>query len=282
MAVAVAVLAAGSAHAVDIQPMDWTPAPSGTHALSFYSFLGENDGVNLGGARLEGSLNSTVVMPRYTYYFEMGGKPALFSVVAPMGSLHNGSLAGASLDSVKSFGDMSVVAATWLVNNPDQRQYLAFAGYLHVPTGEYNPSRALNLGSDRFGATLQLGGQTALSEKFTIEGTLDATFFAANDNANASGATLTQDTSYSLQTWLSYHATPATTLSVGYAAYGGGEQYLDDVATGFNGKKQQVRLGVTHWLKPDVGLYGQINHDFGVDGGFIQDTSAVFRIAKLF
>lgn len=59
MAVAVAVLAAGSAHAVDIQPMDWTPAPSGTHALSFYSFLGENDGVNLGGARLEGSLNSS-------------------------------------------------------------------------------------------------------------------------------------------------------------------------------------------------------------------------------
>jgi len=273
---------AGPALAVDVQPKDWVPAPDGTSAVALYWLMGKNDGISLNGERIEASLDSQILVPRGVHYFEFSDRPAALSVVMPFGRLSGGSIAGADLPDASGLANITVSAASWFVNNPEKQQYMALAAYLTIPTGEYRPDRVLNLGTDRFSVALQLGGHTALTDKLSFEGTLDIEIFASNDNANAAGQTLEQDPAYSLQTWLSYQVDPTLTLSAGYANYKGGEQKLDGMETGFKSDRQQARLGVTKWINPTLSVYGQINHDFDVDGGFRQDTSAVFRIAKFF
>lgn len=275
-------LAAGTAQAIDIQPMDWTPLKAGTSIAALYVLHGRNDGVTLNGNEIDGKLTTTFALPRLAHYFELGGRPAAVSMILPFGKLSDGEIGGAGLNAPSGVGDMIISGGTWLVNNPEKRQYVVLAGYLKLPTGKYDASKALNLGSDRMSVALQLGSQTAISEKLTLEGTIDAEFFASNDNADGAGATGKTDPLYSFQGYLTYQAAPTTFVSAGYAAYKGGEQSVGGIETGFKSDRQQVRLGVTTFLKPTTTLFGEVTHDFDVKGGFQQDTGVMIRLAHFF
>ncbi|RQP08156.1 MAG: transporter [Paracoccus sp. BP8] len=275
-------LAAGTAQAIDIQPMDWTPLPAGTSIAALYVLHGRNDGVTLNGSEIDGKLTTTFVLPRLAHYFELGGRPAAVSMILPFGKLSDGEIDGAGLNAPSGLGDMIISGGTWLVNNPEQRQSVVLAGYLKLPTGRYDSSRALNIGSDRHSVALQIGGQTAVSEKLTLEGTIDAEFFANNDNADGAGETGKTDTLYSFQSYLTYAVSPTTFVSAGYAAYKGGDQSIGGVETGFKSDRQQVRLGVTTFLNETTTLFGEFTHDFDVKGGFRQDTGLMVRVAKFF
>lgn len=275
-----ASMAATPAFAVDVNPFDWMSAPNGTTAVSVYTPWSHNDKAVLNGTTMDASLNSAIVMPRLTHYFEIGNRPAVVTALLPMGRLWNGSLGGMDLGSRTSVGDLTLAGAYWVLSAPQERRNLAIAGYLNVPLGAHDRDKALNLSTGAFNATLQVGNMVALSEKITLETTADVSFYQKKSNANAWGQTLKQDNAYSLQNWFSYGIGPATTVSAGHAVYFGGAQHLDGIANGFNAKKQQVKLGITHWLTPTFCLYGQVNQDFSVKGGF-KGTSGMLRFAKI-
>lgn len=263
-----------------MNPNDWIPAPDGTNALILYGPWSHNTKAVINGATLDASLNSALVMPRLTHYFEAGGHPAVVSALLPMGRLWNGSIGGMDLGSRTGVGDLTLAAGYWAISNARERRQLAIAGYMSIPLGGYDRDKALNISSGSFNATLQAGNMVALSEKFTLETTVDATFYRKNSNANALGQTQKQDTAYSFQNWLSYSLSPATTLSLGHAASFGGTQYLNDTANGFNANKEQAKIALNHWLTPTLSIYGQINQDFDVKGGF-KGTSGMLRLIKI-
>ena len=268
------------AFAVDVNPMDWMPAPNGTTTMIIYAPWSHSNKAEINGTQMDASLNTALVMPRIAHYFEINKHPAIVTALVPMGRLSNGSLGGMDLGSHSSVGDLTLAGAYWAIGNPKERRALAIAGYVNIPLGSYDRDKALNLSSGSVNATLQVGNMVALSDKFTLETTGDISFYKSKSNANPLGQTQKQDNAYSIQNWLSYSVSPTTTFSMGHAAYFGGKTHLDGVATGFNSKKQQVKLGINHWLTPTLSIYGQINQDFDVKGGF-KGTSGMLRLIKI-
>lgn len=273
---------AAPAYAVDVNPYDWMPAPDGTRGLILYAPLAHNTSAVINGARLDASLDVGMLMPRYVHYFDVDGHPLALTALLPLGRLSDGALGGAGLGRSKSLvGDLTLAAGYWLYSNPKERKNLVLATYLNVPMGSYDRDRPLNMSSGQLAATLQLGGMIALSEKWTLEPTVDVTFYRDKSNATGAGQKLSMDNSYSIQNWLTYSINATTSFHMGHVASFGGTKKYDGVETGFNARKQQIKLGLTHWITPTLSIYGHVGRDFDVQGGF-KGTSAMLRLVKLF
>lgn len=270
------------AWAVDTQPLDFIPLPPGSNGALLYLNYGHNDGVVIDGEETTGSLETFAITPRYVYFFDVGGYTADVNILLPYVSLNDGDLSGFKLDSASGVGDLSIVGTFWFLNDSDERKHAAIAAYLNVPTGEYEPGDALNTGSNRVSGSLQLGGTFGLSDRWTLDAVTDVTVYGDNNNSDGLGGKLSQDPTYTAQTWLTYHVNDRFNLSAGYGIYGGGKQFVNGDYNGFNSKKQQIRLSSSYFVTPTVQIMGQINHDFDVDGGFEQDYSALVRIFKMF
>lgn len=282
--VIVPVLAAmgGSAHAVDTQPLDFVPAPDGTTAFLSYSEFGNNTGAVINKQHVPANLTSYVDLLRGVHYFDIGGYTATVSVIEPVGTLQNGSLGGSPLGHTSGFGDTIFVSALWLVNDPKANRYLTVTGYLTAPTGTYDPFSSLNLGSNRWNGAIQLAGTYGLGDKFRLEGITDVTVYGDNSQYTGAGGVMSQDPTTTAQAWLTYLANDRTNISIGYGAYWGGTERLNGIDLGLNSNKQEIRAAVSYFVTPKVQVLGQINHDFAVGGGFVQDTSALIRLMYIF
>lgn len=271
-----------AAEANDTQPGDFIAAPPGTTLLAFYGLYGTSDGAVIDGKPITGSLDSYVGVPRVVHYFDVGGYTADVNVYLPIGSLQNASLGGARLGDASGVGDLTFVGTFWLVNEPKTTRYLAVVGWLSVPTGNYNPFAPLNMGSNRWSGTIQLGGAYGLMDRWFIEGVTDITLYSDNSNYDGFHGVMSQDPTITAQAWLTFKATDRVNLSVGYGAYWGGAQALDGVNLGFSSEKQQVRAAVSVFVTPTFQVLGQVNHDFAVRGGFDQGFSSLLRLVQAF
>jgi hypothetical protein len=112
-----------------------------------------------------------------------------------------------------------------------------FAGYkrdlvigagvqVSVPTGQYDASRAINLGANRWWIKPQLGFSKALGP-VTLDVTADATFFTENENYFG-GKHLTQAPIYAAQASASFDFGGGIWGAVGTTYYRGGRRTVDD------------------------------------------------------
>lgn len=270
------------AMAIDTQPGDFIAAPAGTTGVLFYGSYGTSDGAVVNGKDVSGSLDTYVGIPRVVHFFDVGGFTADINVLLPVGSLQNASLGGASLGRASGVGDLNVVGTFWFVNEPKTNRYLAVAGYLSIPTGNYDPFAPLSMGANRWSGALQLGGVYGLTDRWFIEGVTDITVYGDNSNYDGFHGVMSQDPTITAQAWLTFKATDRVNLSVGYGAYWGGAQALNGANLGFNSEKQQVRAAVSVFVTPTFQVLGQLNHDFAVQGGFDQGFSSLIRFMQLF
>ena len=270
------------AGAVDMQPGDFIPAPAGTNGFLLYLPYGHYDSAHIKGQDLEGGFDAYSAMARYVYFFDVAGMRADVNLVMPYSSFTSGNLGPVPLNSVSGFGDLSAVAALWLVNDPIANRYLAIVGYLGIPIGPYDPFATMNTASGRWSSTAQIGGVYGLGANWSIDAIADITFYGDNTNSNGFGGTLSQDPTVTAQLWLSYQATKEIKLSVGYGFYTGGNQYFDGAYTGINSGRQQIRAAASLWVTPTFQVLGQINTDFATTGGFEQNVSSLIRLLQLF
>ncbi len=285
---ALPMLAAGPAYAVDLDALDLVPAPPGTDAvLSYTTFTTRGSYVPNGGSAIEDGtkLNSLVGIFRYVHYMDVGGFTVAPQVLLPYGGLFDGSLGGASLESATGFGDPIFAAPVWLLNNKPTGTNFAIVPYLFVPLGSYDAGEALNLGENRWKFDLQAGGTQDLGNGFTLQASADVMWYGKNSDALGRGdGDLKQDNTYQAQIWLSY--TPPSDKSwnfaVGYSKLWGGVQYLDGVENGTATKADQIRLEVSKFLAPTFQVQGLVQRDLAVEGGFKEDLRATIRFMKVF
>ncbi|NSZ19921.1 transporter (plasmid) [Agrobacterium vitis] len=289
MAVATACLCtASSALAVDLDALDLIPAPSGTNAiLSYSTYTTRSSYVTNRGSKIKDGtgLDSYVGILRYVHYTDIAGFSFAPQVLLPYGSLYNGSLGGAALDSASGIGDPIFAAPLWLVNNKNSGTTFAIVPYLYVPIGSYEAGRSLNLGENRWKFDLQLGGTQALGNGFTVQASFDTMWYGRNSDATSDGVgRLEQDNTYQGQIWLSYSppSNKSWTFAVGYSKYWGGVQTLDGVENGTATKSDQVRLQMAKFLTPTFQVQGLLQRDLRVEGGFKEDAHVTLRLMKLF
>jgi hypothetical protein len=96
-----------------------------------------------------------------------------------------------------------------------------------VPVGQYDPNRAVNLGTNRWSIKPDIGISKTLGD-FTADITGGVTFFTDNHDFFG-GQTVEKDPLYSVQTNLSYNFSGGVWASLGATFYSGGRSTVNGV-----------------------------------------------------
>jgi hypothetical protein len=272
------------AWAIDIEPRDYIPAPSGTRLIALYSLFDDYGPLNIArGPTFHDAtdLQSYLEILRFIYYGDIVGRSYALQLVVPTGTTH-GEIAGLKLPSVGGIGDLLLAAGVSLLPHPEPNMNLGIVSYTAVPTGNYAPGRVLNFGANRWAEDVQLGYTQGIGDKLWFDLAGDIVVYGANGTAGQSRQTLLQQPTYQLQSWLSYALCPTSLISVGYSALLGGTESIGGVQNGVKTESQQIRAGYTQVLSPSFHILGSIGHDINVVGGFKQTFGLTIRASYFF
>jgi hypothetical protein len=266
---ALALLFAGSCHLVitpqaaraqQIEPRTYSNAPVGMNFLiGGYAYstrgLSTNPALKITNAELK--VHTPVVA--YARAFEAWGKSAKFDAIVPGGCLSGSADVNgvpASRDvcglvdpafrlSVNFFG----APALSLKEFQKYRQDVVAGASLQVvaPWGQYDPTRLVNLGTNRWTFRPEIGISKAL-DALTVEFALGASFYTTNHDFFG-GRTLEQDPIYSAQAHLIYQFRGGTWAALNGTYYTGGRTTVNGVRG--DDFQKASRIGATLALPVD-------------------------------
>ena len=226
--------------AQDLEPRSFSPAPSGLN-ISGMGYTISRGNVFFDKALLiedaTGTVHSSTGL--YARTFGLFGKSAKVVAVVPFAwgdweGLVDGQPATTSR---RGFADPGLVFAVGLAGSPavNLKEFVAYeedmiigASILVVaPLGQYDPSKLINLGSNRWVFRPRLGFSGRL-RRFTLEVMADVYFFMENPEAYG-GTTITQKPLYALQANFIYTFKKGFWLAVTGGVANGGQPTVSGV-----------------------------------------------------
>ena len=242
------------AGAQDIEPRAYSNAPVGVNFLiAGYAYTrgGVSFDTSLPLSNPELTTSSAVVA--YARVLDLLGKSAKFDVIAPLTSLSG----SADFDGNPLRRDISGLAdpkfrlsvnffgapALSLKEFAGFEQDLIVGASLQVsaPVGQYDESRMVNLGTNRWSFKPELGVSKALG-RWTLEGAAAVTLYTDNEDFYQ-GKTRSQDPLYSLQGHAIYGFRSGVWGALDGTYFAGGRTTLDDTLS--NDLQQNWRVGAT-------------------------------------
>lgn len=280
----IALATSSRGEATDYQPQDWVAFPVGTNILMGYAQFASRSKLDntIVGEVPDSHLNSEIGVARFLHYGRIGSHTIALQAIVPFGTLTNGKLAGQHLRSASGIGDPIVAAGIWFINDPKRKRWFSAVNFVTIPVGTFHKGRALNLGNNRWQNDLQFDFTQGLSDKFTVDVSVEWIHSWDNREAGTGHQTLRQDETYATYLWLSYNISPTAVLSVGHAGTYGGAQRLDGVRTGAKAGEQQIRVSYSQFITPSLQGLVQLSHDVDASGQFKQRIGVLVRVAKLF
>jgi len=220
-----------------------------------------------------GNVDATLALFGYARTFTLGGRAALFAVIEPMGRISGEVTAGGATvtETARGFGDPTLEFDVNLVGPRAQKNLVDVLRYepgfsldliadLAVPIGEYDNTRSLNLGQNRWygrvGAPIvwQLGPWVP-GRRTTLELLPAVWFFGTNDDFV--GQTLTTDPMFQVDAHVTRDFTERLWGSLDGVWYTGGQATIG----GVEGEKlDNLGFGLT--------LGYQINDNLGLTVGY--------------
>lgn len=276
-------VAAQQAQAVDVDAGDYTALPAGTNLAILYAQHAERDALYAQGkkAPINARLDSNVGIARGVHYMDIGGYIVDPQFLLPFGQLEaKGDLS--ALGKGSGVGDLILAATVWVVNQPKTNTYFGITPFLFLPTGGYDKNKALNLGENRWKLALQGGFITGLTDKLLLDVIGDVTVYGKNSEFGASNASMKQDASFQLQTFLRYNLTPALDLRAGLSYTTGGETKVNGVAQNDEARNSKMTLGAAYFVRPTTQLIFNYGRDLSVHNGFKESNRLNFRILQVF
>jgi hypothetical protein len=220
-----------------------------------------------------GNVDATLALPGYARTFTLGGRAALVAVIEPMGRISGEVTTGGPTvsQSARGFGDPTVEFDVNLIGPPAQKTLvdvlrytpgfsLDLIGDLAVPIGEYDNSRSLNLGQNRWcgrvGAPIvwQLGPWVP-GRRTTLELLPAVWLFGTNDDF--AGKTLSTEPMFQVDAHVTRDFTERIWGSLDGVWYTGGKATIDGVP---GEKLDNLGVGIT--------LGYQINDNLGLTVGY--------------
>jgi hypothetical protein len=222
-------------------------------------------------------IEATMAIAGYARTFSLFDRAAMAAVLMPMGRISGEVTTGAvsATQTARGFGDPTIELNVNLIGPPAQKNLVDALRYepgfsldviadLMVPIGEYDDTRQLNLGQNRWygrlGAPIiwQLGPWVP-GRRTTLEFLPAVWLFGANDNYV--GQTLETDPMFELEAHLTRDFTEHLWGSLDGAWYTGGQasidgvegEKLDNLAVGFTlGYQINDNLGLTFGYKSTI------------------------------
>jgi len=235
----------------------------------------ENQSLGLENPNLK--INSAILA--YAKSFDVLGHNAKFDLILTSSSL-SGTAEEHGIDvsrDVRGMGDTKARLTFNLLGAPSL-SLQEFASYQQdtivgvsiqatIPTGQYDSSKLINIGTNRWAIKPAIGISKTVSD-YTFEFAADAEFYTTNNDFYG-GSTREQDPIYSTQAHVLYTFRRGMWLAIGATFYWGGEYINDGIGT--NNELRNSRLGMTFALpinkKNSIKIYGSrgINVRYGTD-----------------
>jgi len=240
----ITILLASPASALDLGPRDGVPPPAGISGVSIeYSDRRFDGSLDINGLSLGATLDREAVNLRWGHSLRLAGRPAYFYGELPLVEYAaDGAVTDTfDIDPGSGPGDLALAMAIWPYADRDASRYVGVAGYLLLPTGEYEAHRTfganLNPGNNRVAGILQTGIHQGLGHGVALSVAADVMVF--EDNDRYIGARLDQTFQpaapgrlevkpyYTGQASLSWQPMPGMTLASSYYIDRGGESRVD-------------------------------------------------------
>jgi len=192
-----AFLVAESARAQELSPRAYWPAPTGTELLALGYQYASGDVVTDPSLPVTG-VDSQIHTGLIAYQRTLGvaGRTANLQLELPYtsGTTEGTYLGQDARADVNGAGDLAMTFAMNLVGAPamDRAAFREFLGTpgpilgvslkLVAPTGQYDPDKLINIGTNRWASRLQLGYIHPLGRGWALEGAVGAWIFQDNDD----------------------------------------------------------------------------------------------------
>jgi hypothetical protein len=245
---------AAVARAQDIEPRAYSNAPVGVNFL-VVGYAYSHGGLSLDPSLpvTDARLESSVALLAYARVLDLWGVSGKFDAIVPY----------ASLSGTADYADQPVQRSIHGLANPLFRVSAnlvgapaltlhEFAAYrqdlivgvsvqVGVPLSQYDPTRLLNIGTNRWSVKPEVGVSKAIGS-WTIEGQAAVTFYGDNTDFFG-GSTRTQDPLYALQGHAIHSFRSGIWASLDLTYFAGGRSTIDGVAK--NDLQQNWRVGAT-------------------------------------
>jgi hypothetical protein len=266
----------------ELEPRAYRPAPSGVNfAVVGYQFTTGNVLGDPTAPLQDLDVDANIAILGYARTFGLLGRSASVTVTVPYIFLSGtATFQGEPVaDSRSGAADTRVRLAVNLVGGPamSPKEFASFPPgralgvslTVQPPTGQYDPTRIINFGSNRWSVKPEIG-YSSIKGRWIFETALGVWFFT--DNTEFVGATRSQDPIGSFQAHLTYNFPNRMWLAVSANFYTGGQTAIDGVDTDDRqensrfGLALSVPLGGPHSLKvaAHTGAYTSAGADFDV------------------
>jgi hypothetical protein len=240
-AVALATVSPHSARAQQMEPRSYSNAPIGLNFLIAayqYSWGDVLVDPSLPVTNANAKVNSVVL--GYSRFLDFWGESGTIAVAVPYARLSaNGDLEGQPQSVDRSgFGDIAMRLAVNLYGAPalsahefrDYHQDTIVGASLLVtaPTGQYYPTKLVNIGTNRWSLKPEVGVSKALGP-WILEGAFGVTFYTDNNEFYTGNSVRSQDPLYALQAHVTYNFNPRLWGALDWTYYAGGRTSVNGI-----------------------------------------------------
>jgi hypothetical protein len=215
LSVAVFVLISTHARAAELEPRNYANAPAGLNFLiAGYAYSEGGLSTDPASPIQDAHLNINTGVLAYARSLDVWGKSGKFDVIMPFSGLSGSAqVSGQTVErNVSGLNDPRFRFSVNFIGAPalSMQEFASYQQDLIVgasvqvsaPAGQYDPSRLVNIGTNRWFIKPDIGISKALGA-FTLELSAGAVFFTKNDDYYG-GGTLEQDPVYTTQAHITY------------------------------------------------------------------------------
>lgn len=232
----------------DIFPTDYVATQIGETILTLYHRETKGDGYYRNGDKLlNDSVDTRIEAMRIAHTIDTYGyATSLIAVALHARADFNGPVVESLYPHRTSgAGDLRMGFTTWLVNDPVSVEYFALTPMIFLPTGDYDPARAFNIGENRYKASLNAGyvNRFMNNEAGELFAELSPEIVVYGPNSDARGKKIQQDPSYALTGYLRYRPIPIMGIFAGYQINRGGESIIDGIRQNDESDNERIMAG---------------------------------------
>jgi len=254
-ALALALGLAAPTLAQDLEPRAYSPAPVGMNIFLVSYANSQGDVVfdpSLPISDVSARINT--VTPAILRTFGLLGREASLAVILPYAWGDVSGNVGEERASITRSGlaDLRARFVVNIIGGPalSPREFLArrrtaalgMSLVMSVPSGQYSPTKLINLGTNRWAFKPELGF-TFPAGHWDLEAYAGVWIFTPNDTFYPGAVRRTQEPLYTVQAHVAYTFLPGLWLSADGTYYTGGQSSLDGVAK--NDRQSNSRIGLT-------------------------------------
>lgn len=253
---AIAILAiAGGVRAQELEPRAYSPSPVGTNFVAVVA-SGTTGSILFDPTVPVTDVNADlgIVTLGYGRTFALGGHQGLVALAVPYAWGHVSGLVGEEARRVwrSGFADLRVKASLNLLGpkamgveefrTAPRRTILGVSLTVQAPTGQFDETKLINLGTDRFAVKPEVGVSVPVG-RWYLDAYAGAWFFETNDRFYPGDATRRQDPLWVVQAHASCTLPSRTWFALDATWYGGGASTID--ANPPSSRQSNSRLGGT-------------------------------------